>query len=202
MGENIDDSKYINLNDFNSEISKEIREGCKMLCFSKDEYPYFGYELSRMWALYGDNHKGICIEVDKEEFIKENPNKISDSLFRRINYFHLDVEKPIIHRKIDHSRIEKIGSKKYIHEEFRQVNMEYLFFTKNREWESEQEFRLIHFSDEKENEYCSIKNSIKAIYLGVDFNDHYLPSVKNSCREIDMYKLEYADVRLISKIEI
>lgn len=197
-GENINSSNYINLNDFNSEISKEIRDGCKMTCFSKDEHPYFGYELSRMWALYGDNHKGICIEIDKEEFAKENSDKISDGLFRRVNYFHLDIEKPIIHKCIDHTRIDEIGSKRYIHEEFRPANMEYLFFTKNREWESEQEFRLIYFSDRKENEYCSIKNSIMNIYVGVDFIDHYLPALKQYCGGIDIYKLEYRDVRLIS----
>lgn len=197
-GQNIDSSKYVNLSDFNEEITKAIRDDCKMTCFSKDESPYFGYELSRMWALYGDNHKGVCLKIDKEIFAKENSDKISFDLFKRVNYFHLNVDKPIIHRTIDHSRISKIGSRRYVREEFRPTNLDYLFFTKNREWESEQEFRLLYFSDRKENEYCNIKNSLKAVYLGVDFNDQYLPSLVKSCNEVNFYKLEFREVRLVA----
>lgn len=45
---------------------------CKVLRFSEDDPNYFGYENSRMWASYGGNHKGICLEFDKSEFINEN----------------------------------------------------------------------------------------------------------------------------------
>lgn len=68
---------YFLLKNRDNSISDEIRRDCKMICFSTDYKHFFGYEYSRMWALYGDNHKGICIELNKEKFILENQKNTS-----------------------------------------------------------------------------------------------------------------------------
>ena len=197
-GLNIHASDNGNFNDRNTEISDEIRKDCKMLCLSRDVSPYFGYELSRMWALYGDHHKGVCIELDKEKFLRENHGKIKDTLFKPVTYYKLDVSKPILHREIDFERIDTIGLTDYVRKEFRPKNTDYLFYTKNKEWESEQEYRLVYFSDKTENEYCKINTCIENIFLGVDFNDQYLPAIKQTCDRVNIYKLEYRDVRLVA----
>jgi hypothetical protein len=193
-----DDLQLNQLDARNKEISNALREDCKVLCFSEDTKHFFGFESSRMWAHYGGNHKGICLELDREEFIKENSGLIKEELFRKITYYELEPSKPEEHKIVDHTIMKAIGMKRYLSEIFRPAHLEYLYFTKNKEWESEQELRLVHFSDNKQNEYCSIKNSLRNIFLGVDFHDSYLPSIINLCPNIDISKLEYKEVRLIS----
>jgi hypothetical protein len=187
-----------NLEDRNGEISKILRDDCKMLCFSQDYEHFFGYESSRMWAYYGDNHKGLCLLIDKEEFLQENIEIIDLNLLKKIHYYEFDPNKPIYHKQVDHSLMKSMGEIRYLREVFRSKQLDYLYFTKNKEWESEQELRLVYFSEKKENEYCSIKNSLKKIFVGVDFHNSYLPSIIKLCPHVGIDKLNYKDVRLIS----
>lgn len=185
------------LNDHDYDISKEIRKDCKMLCFSTDYKHFFGYEFSRMWALYGNNHQGLCIELNKEKFIIENQTKIIPQLFKEVDYYEFDITKSSIHKTIDYERIRELGLTNYVRNEFRPQNIDYLFFIKNKEWESEHEFRLIYFSDSTENEYCTIENCIENIFLGIDFNECYLPSILDKIPGINTYILDYKGVRLV-----
>lgn len=192
---------YFLLKNRDNSISDEIRKDCKMICFSTDYRHFFGYEYSRMWALYGENHKGICIELNKEKFILENQIKILPGMFKEMDYYEFDIDKPLIHKSIDFDRIRDIGLEKYIRNEFRPNNIDYLFFTKNYEWESEHEFRLIYFSDLIENEYCGINTCIESIFLGIDFNENYLPSINEKVPDINIESLDFKGVRLVPKIK-
>jgi hypothetical protein len=187
---------FTELNKRNEEISKILREDCKVLCFSDDNPNYFGYEMSRMWAYYGGNHQGVCLEFDKTEFIIENKTVINADYLKNINYFQFDIKKEYRHKTVDHVEMEKLGKEKYIKEVFRPANLEHLYFTKNKEWESEAEIRLIHFSSNPADEFCSIKKSLKNIYLGVDFDDNNLPTIIDFCPHIDIYKLIFNEVRM------
>lgn len=181
-------------------ITNLIRKHCKMTCFSTD-YKYFGgYEYSRMWALYGDNHTGVCIGIDKEKFIEENKTIIKPDFFKTICYTEFNINKMTEHIVIDYDRISKDGLYAYIHGELRPKHINYFFFTKDLEWESEHECRLIYFSQSKENEYCSIKNCLDSIFLGIDFNMNYLPSIKSVVSGTNLYKLDYKGVRLVPLI--
>ena len=121
------------------DVSTLIRKHCKMLCFSMDYQDFFGYEYSRMWALYGDNHTGVCIALDKEKFIEENKKFIQPELFKEIQYYEFKVANPQTNIEIDFEQIRNGGIYAYIQGEFRPKNIDYLFFTKNKEWESERE---------------------------------------------------------------
>jgi hypothetical protein len=181
----------------NEHITNLIRNHCKMLCFSIDHNDFFGYEYSRMWALYGENHKGVCVALDKERFMEENKKIIKPEFFKEIKYFEFNVTKPEEHIEIDYDKIRNGGLYAYIVADLRPKNINYLFFTKNKEWESEHEYRLIYFSESKEAEYCSINNCIDAIYLGIDFNLNYLPSIREKILNIPAYTLDYKGVRLV-----
>lgn len=187
-----------NIMDRNAEISKILREDCKVLCFCEDiPYDMYGYELSRMWALYGDNHKGVCIELDKDAFILEN--NIDPTLFKNIQYYQFDSKNQFNYKIVDYNALQAHGLEIYIKEHFRYTHLDYLFFTKNKEWESEYEFRLVHFSKNPNDEFCSIKNSIRNIYVGVDFEENNLDNLIKSCPQIDISKLEFFDVRMSPK---
>ena len=193
-------SDFKDLYENNSEVSNLLRKDCKVICFSQGHNHFFGYEYSKMWAHYGENHKGICLLLDKEEFLKENADIVNPEYFKKVNYTEFDPTKPYEgHRIVDYNAMKHVGKEKYLKEHFRKIHMDYLYFTKDKEWESERESRLMHFSEKAENEYCSIKESLKQIYLGVDFNKHYLPSLTKLCPDIPISELDYTSVRLTEK---
>jgi hypothetical protein len=198
-GSSLNADDLVNIAGSNSKISAEIRRDSKILCLSSDQNPYFGYELSRLWALYGGNHEGLCIALDREKFLQENAEKLKNGYFRKVSYVPLDVTKSVNHREIDYDRIKETGLTNYV-QEFRSDHIDYLFFTKNKEWESEQEMRFVYFSDKKEMEYCSITDSLDAIYLGVDFKKQYLPAIKALSEGLKIYSLDYVDVRLTERL--
>jgi len=180
----------------NQKISEILRSDCKFISFSQDFKDFFGYEYARMWSYYGANHKGICLEIDKNEFISENSGKIDPLLFRKIQYKEFKINKPYKTIFVDHTKLFKLGEA-YLKNDFRKRYFKELFFIKDIEWASEHEFRLLFYSKKfHEKEYCSIKKSLKKIFFGVDFNMNYLPSVKNICPNIDLYSLKYEGLRL------
>jgi hypothetical protein len=151
-----------------------------------------------MWSHYGDNHKGICIELDRPTFLKENRKIIDKALLKRIQYREKEnYEEP---KYIDHRLMGELGKEIYLKDTFRKEHLEYLYFTKNREWESENEIRLLHFSNNLDNEYCSIKSSLVNVYLGIDFNNVYFPSLKKLCKDVDISLLKYSDGKLLPSI--
>lgn len=181
----------------NREVTEILQSDCKVICFSTQNSNHWGYGFSRMWSLYGDNHKGLCIELDKEKFLEENSASIDRTLMRNIKYTEEGNTNP---RYINHVEIEKIGKETYLREVFRKQHLDFLYFTKNREWDSENEIRLLHFSDKPGKEYCYIKSSLVNIYLGIDFKKVYLQSLINICKDVDISELHYADGRLLPKL--
>lgn len=156
--------------------------------------------MSRMWACSGGNHRGVCLEFDKTEFLNENQSFLNADLLRSINYFLFDIKKEYKYKTVNHIEMEKIGKEKYIREVFRPANLEHLYFTKNKEWESEAEIRLVHFSRNPSDEYCSIKKSLKNIYLGVDFDDNNVQTLIDLCPNVDIHKLKFHEVRMAPEL--
>lgn len=149
-------------------ISKLIKKDCKVLCFCEDYFTedewWDGFNLPRMWAQYGDNHRGICLEIDKQKFIEENKDILESDLtfFESIHYTNRD-HYPFV----EFDKYRKQGEL-YLRD-FIRANYKYLFFQKNKDWETEHEIRLIHFNN-SEKKFCSIKNSLRRIITGIDFD--------------------------------
>ncbi|MGE0567520.1 MAG: DUF2971 domain-containing protein [Bacteroidia bacterium] len=188
------------------EVSRILRENCKVLCFAQDYNDKWGCASSPMWAHYGGNHTGVCLELDKIEFMKENP-KIDWNLFKQINYFDFKIptindppsSNPFGHRHIDLTIADKIGLGNYVHNTVKQKHLDYFYYSKNREWEYEREIRLVHFGDDTKQEFCSIKKSLANIHLGICFDDKQIPTLKSQVAGVDFYKLKYGDISLYSE---
>jgi len=174
---------------------KTLRNDCKLICFSRNGRQLFGWELLRMWATYGDRHQGVCLELDKNDFIQENHEITSKKgNFSNITYIN-PLSKFKGHIQIDYTQLEKLGEDKYLRNTFRRKFKKQLYFTKTKEWQSEQEVRLIHFSDNTNDEFCSINKSLRRIILGVDFKEQYKPALEKYFDK-KIIKLEYYDGRL------
>lgn len=193
--------QFGDLIELNKQYTRIVRSGSKVLCFSQDYKNYWGCCLSKMWAHYGDLHKGVCLELDREAFIEENSSKYDFSLFQPIHYHQFDYYSTPKHKLVDHDSIARDGLEEYLKGQFRMDNLRFLFFTKNDEWESECEIRLLHFSEAKEMEFCSIISSLRNIHLGVNFNEDNVEPLKDLIRDrnVGLCRIEFQDVGLVHK---
>jgi len=189
----------IGILELNEKCNLVLKDDCKVICFSKDFRNYQGCHLSKMWAQYGDNHKGVCLEIDKELFIKDNLKIIDSSIFEDIIYIEPDYRRRSTQLNINLIQYETEGNLDYLKKEFRNQYINQLYFTKNDEWESESELRLLIFSETKEYEFCSITNSLIGIHLGVDFDYLYYPSIKHFSKNKYLYQIEFLHEALVSQ---
>lgn len=131
-------------------VSDDIKEGWKkkigIVCLSKS------YDVIQMWAHYTENHQGIVIGLDKNEFVNDKEALVN------VCYHNDMVCLPItgIVSKLD-QYVEK--------------NIMNMLSRKEINWAYEQEIRLYVRLEEKEkdgNYYVKIPaSSIKSIYLGL-----------------------------------
>ena len=160
----------------------------KVCCFSgdylKDSEKYYGYQLVRMWATYGDNHKGVCLVIDKEKFSEENKVDNLNTFLQEINYDssvsnHFFKEGKELNTNYEQTTKDLIT-----------YNLNKIFFSKHHDWITENEIRFVTNSDRK---FCSIENSLQKIVLGMDFNLKYRPSIIEQFRErkIQIQRIDY-----------
>lgn len=179
----------------NNQASDLIKKGVNILCFSKDykldEVWWDGYNLPRMWATYGRKHQGACLEIDLTKFKLENEPFFqgSDVILGDINYSN-----QIDHDWLNFNRINEIGFENYL-EEFRRKNSSAFFLCKHRDWESEHEWRIVHFSDNHKQVFLSIRDSLKQVIVGSEFPKESLKILYNLVGN-KISQVQYANDRL------
>ncbi len=141
----------------------------KFICFCKDKdnlYPD-GYKLPTMWAHYGQNHEGICIEIDSEKLdysrfvpgsiIKESVNYSKENSFNTINsYFPFQNIGETIEEYIQRGIKSSVKA-------WETTSL----FTKLPDWQIENEYRIVHKSSDPKSEFLYISEAVTAIFLGV-----------------------------------
>lgn len=160
---------------FRTDTNLKVRLRTRMLCFSTKKRLIEGFNLPRMWAQYGENHKGICLVIKKNEFLKENKPLID---FKSKVYY----SKELINPKVDYNMFEGIKDHEKRISKIIKVLKKQIFFSKMTDWSSENEFRCINIS-RPEKEYCTIEKSLFGIILGCRFEKVYLPSIKEQIKE-------------------
>lgn len=181
---------------WNQKISDLLREKVKVLCFSTDyvynDEPFDGYNLPRMWAQYGENHLGICLDIDFDRFIEENKDFIADCKKDKISYLSR-----IKYPNIDFDKIKEFGINSYV-SEYRQANFSKLFFTKFIDWETEREFRILYVDNADIDRYLSIKKSLNRIILGMEFKECFLPIIFKLANNTPVESLHYINNNFVS----
>lgn len=167
--------------------AKYFQNEWQLLCFSTNYRQFYGYQNQRMWAQYGSNNKGICLEIDFDKFIDLNKSKIKKySIVRNKVKYSNKVDRRLI-KEEDlpplHNGLNRVPM------DFREtaLNLEKLknrFFTKDVSWRDEHEYRFaINTSDEI---YMSINDCIDTIYLGPLFPKEYLSTIKKHLDHINI----------------
>ena len=124
----------------NSVIFREIFRNWRISCFTTD------YKNGPMWAMYGDNHRGICVEFDgKHEFFE---------YLREVQYVNKLYKMNLAVREGTSS--EEIQSYK--------EDVDKFMFSKDEKWRYESEYRVIQ--PPREAFPWPISGGLRAIYFG------------------------------------
>ncbi|MEW6713574.1 MAG: DUF2971 domain-containing protein [Nitrospirota bacterium] len=173
-------------------IDRIIRMESRVMCFCSNTVPTIildtgdtirdtvvntiGWNKSRMWAQYGENHRGIClvfsrkaIEAEfaniKEGVITENMQYTTRASIRRNAY------------TLNGNQLVKDGVENYCYNHIKQ-HSEALFFTKYIDYRDESEYRVVVFDPNNKYEYIDIKKSIKCVISGDRTPDVYFPLIR------------------------
>lgn len=159
----------------------------KMCCFSGDyvdeNIEFSGFNLPRMWATYGDNHKGVCLKINRKKFCEENEIDDQTRILKAVEY-----SSRVTHGLINNGDEFDLDYRKVVNELIRD-NLDNLYFVKHKDWQTEREIRFVSL---ERKEYCSIYESLDSILLGMDFNKKYLASINSQLgRDSITHRIEY-----------
>lgn len=156
------------------------------------------YAKPRMWATYGDNHKGVCLVFNKKElthqFEKVENFKISEN---KMNYDKLIIDAQGRNPLLSNNDLNKIYKDNLfdIEKLFKVLDsndtLTKRYFRKHYDWNSENEYRWLIFSKTSEDLDVDYGNSLKAIFLGIDFNEKYQKLLKKYVNDIPVYKISF-----------
>lgn len=149
------------------------------------------YARPRMWASYGDNHKGVCLIFNKaelsKEFNKKNfvycfENKVSYQSFLPIS------ENPVV---FNPNKIKNLlNNPKELYEAVNDnLLLQTKYFEKHIDWKTEHEYRWLVFSEQTKDLNINFAKSLKGIVLGVDVDYKYSSLFKNY--NIPLFKLTF-----------
>lgn len=165
-----------NTSQYFDEFEKQIKKH-KFLCFSKDFEERKGWQLPTMWAHYGDNHNGVCLEFDYEQFDLDTQDIPGDIVYEKDipEYSILSNSSRDIEYQIEH----------YIKENL-------LLFKKLNHWVVESEYRIIRNIDD---DFLKIDGALNCVYLG-------LRASYNGCKSTKVKILERLFQDINGKIQI
>lgn len=145
-----------------------------------EDYKY-GVSRSAMWAHYGDMHKGVCIIFDGK-VLHENICKKVTELGGNPDE---DVRCGFVRYDFVNSVVPNKGATEDVYSLIQ--NYELNFLRKSSDWKSEHEFRWIVAGKQQSNLLVSIRDAVKGIIVGSDFNDIYLPLLERKRKELNFY---------------
>jgi len=163
--------------DFTQRLQQRVVAGC--FCSDRnltgeplaDEHKR-GYAKPRMWAQYGDSHKGVCLLFDRAMFSEATRKSLSDARFIEEGRLHY-IDRAATNRLngpfvLDLRGLDDTGADKQceIHAKER---VRELFFEKNTDWSTEDEYRFIVFMQSVTSPiYINYGNALAGIMIGAD----------------------------------
>jgi hypothetical protein len=179
--------------DLIEEANELLRESVHVLCLTKDTpsnitYTRYGNgpRRARMWAQYADNHNGVCLCFDGDRLIQAALDEFEKPAGRR-RLLHLPVsyaaEGDFPHTPTLLQPEAERDPRAFIESMVEQRARE-LFFTKDWDWESETEYRLLLRGETSEEESIDIRGSLEAVITGQKFHPVYEPGIYKLCQEL------------------
>ncbi len=187
-------------NDAHPIIDSILKYKCRVMCFCSNKRPTLiiedeytdevedthavttGWNKSRMWAQYGENHRGLCLVFSKaaiDKMLQENvlpPNtgktgyvKYSSAERISMNAFTLDG-----------NRLVKEGAESYCQGHVLE-HINDFFFTKHIDYRDESEYRAVVYDPEKKSEFLDINSILMGVVAGDRTPEAYFPLLEELC---------------------
>ena len=178
-------------------LGYRLKSAANVLCFSKDrkltgehlrDIYNRGYCKPRMWAHYGDNHKGVCLIFGKEDSTK----RIKLAFFPKrmivqghVHYVNRSVVGNIFTSPygIFYDRLEEVGFEQYIVDHL-YTHHKRLFFEKAEDWSSEDEYRWVLFGREEKDLFLNYGESLKGIVFGNNCHERDISRTTSMCTDV------------------
>lgn len=163
-------------------LSKDVIEALKtyqQLSLTSDLGKNAGYNIPAMWAHYAERGNGVCLVFDKQKIL----SCLDDQFWYGNVVYDAEHSNHIILNENDvHAFLKK--------------NKQDLFFTKTKDWEYEQEFRIIKGGNSEDKFHLQYNDSLLAVIMRPtkDTNDFFNSQRVKSINEItdEVVVLEYA----------
>ncbi|WP_232469477.1 DUF2971 domain-containing protein [Brachyspira pilosicoli] len=127
-----------------------------------------------MWSHYADKHKGICIEYDISQ-LQNNNNFILKKIDYNLSMLLFDLKNEIL---LDNNKSIK--------------SIIDLFTVKSKEWEYEDEYRILFYDEENKNPNGTLINlPIKSICFGIQTSREDKELIYNIVNSINEKRLDY-----------
>jgi hypothetical protein len=122
-----------------------------------------GFARSRLWESYASNGTGVCLVLKKPDAVKLIPAQLEG--IGKMDHGPIRYANSPVHTEIMFNFEEIFGDLDAVADRIATKHLEKLFLTKNREWESEREYRFVVRS-QNEWEYVGITDSLVAVVQG------------------------------------
>ena len=145
-----------------------------------------GHSLPRMWAQYGDQHRGVCLVLSRaslDRAIAAGVDK-DGAVYSGLVTYKNSLPVPQLHRPgpriIDALEVAQLGPEESARRHLDRFHRE-LLFTKTRDWEGEREFRWCILRGRPDRVFVDIRGSLLGIALGDQFPDELELQIGNYC---------------------
>ena len=165
-------------------VNENRKQRTKVLCMTLDDMQHRrfglmrrGFARSRMWAQYGEAHKGMCLIFDKSALEAEMQRVTAvpeNCYFGPVQYTDRDFGIEIDFNSMGETEAAvQFGVDSYI-----RGHIDRLFFTKLLDWRDEMEYRAMIYDDRTSPVFADIKTFLKGIVVGPEFPTVYFPIVQ------------------------
>jgi len=184
-------------------INQIIRNEYRVACFCSNYPPIMilenrkdledphatreGWNKSRMWSQYGDNHAGACVVFSKRS-LKEifSHECTSDQLYsyERVSY----LQNYEIHHEsltLNGDRLANEGEEKYL-KDFISSNFDHIYFEKHIDYRDEAEYRVVIHDPLSKLETINIKTALKGVIWGDKISEVVLPCLHKECNRLSI----------------
>ena len=198
------------INCTHTQIDRIRRLESRILCFCQNDSvsngkKLFGYTKSRMWAQYGDNHKGICLVFSKiklKEAFKKIISTENDCFFDSVNY-QAEYRMNWDAKSFDGNQLDSMDPETYALSHLRK-HYKSFFFTKNIDYKDENEYRVLVLAQKTIVDFIDINDAIKGIIVGDKCHEVYndiinMYAKKHNCQARQLYWSNWVPYLLMLK---
>lgn len=183
-------------------IDRIIRQESRVMCFCSNKSPTivlstrkiledpappsFGWSKSRMWAQYGENHRGICLVFSKKEIEAKFANATGARFTNHMTYT-ASAAAPISGVTLNGNQLIKDGVESYCYNHI-QLHSDDLFFIKNIDYRDECEYRVVVIDPDRQYASIDISEAIRGVIAGDRTPKVYHPMIR---QQSENYGVEF-----------